>query len=362
MKFGSQLEVPVVTSLPTGQSGGIVVFNSVLYLFMTGAWTPVGVVASAAGSTTQIQFNNVGVTAGNSGLTFDTTSNTLGLLGADTGLNINAITNEPATPTGTNIRLYTKTIAGRGVPKWKETSGNDNVVATAIWDSTGSIIIPGITTTIQAVGCAVTAVGTVSTPTITSTSLRNQTKRFTLTSAITAAALASLRVNAVECYSGNAAGLGGYFVVCRFALSGTLQTGMRAFVGLTDTPTTAATNIDPTTSTTPGKIGMAINASTGNWNLVNNITGAAPTVLALGANFPVNTTDMLELILFCAPNATSISYRVKNFTSGLLTSGTLSTNIPANTTFLGRVMWACNNTIAGAVAIDCSKFYLETSY
>jgi hypothetical protein len=137
---------------------------------------------------------------------------------------------------------------------------------------------------------------------------------------------------------------------------------MRAFVGLTDTATTAPTNIDPTTSTTPGKIGMAINANTGNWNLVHNATGVAPTIIALGANFPVNITDSLELQLFAAPNAATIGYRVTNWTTNLSTTGTISTNMPANTVFLGRTIWATNNATAAAVAWSMSRFYLGTDY
>jgi hypothetical protein len=137
---------------------------------------------------------------------------------------------------------------------------------------------------------------------------------------------------------------------------------MRAFVGLTDTATTAPTNIDPTTSTTPGKIGMAINANTGNWNLVHNITGTAPTVIALGANFPVDATTMYELVLFSASAGSSVGYRITNQTTNATTSGTLSTNLPALATLLGRTIWATNNATAAAVAWSMSKFGLETDY
>jgi hypothetical protein len=188
-----------------------------------------------------------------------------------------------------------------------------------------------------------------------------QTRRIVNTSAATANALASTRIASLECWRGNAAGLGGFFTVARFGLT-TLQTGMRMFVGLTDNATTAPTNIDPTTSTTPGKIGMAINASTGNWNLVHNITGTIPTVIALGASYPVDTTSLHEMILYAKPNDTVITYRITNLSTGAQTSGTLSTNLPASTTPLGRTCWATNNATAAAVAWDLSRFSLESDY
>lgn len=149
--------------------------------------------------------------------------------------------------------------------------------------------------------------------------------------------------------------------MARFKLD-TLAAGNRAFVGLTDTATTAPTNIDPTTSTTPGKIGMAINLNTGNWNIVHNITGTTPTVMALGANYPVNTTDSYELVFFCNLAGTAVGYRVKNMTTDISASGTLTTNIPALATLLGRVIWMTNNATASAVAWSLSKFGLETDY
>jgi hypothetical protein len=176
-----------------------------------------------------------------------------------------------------------------------------------------------------------------------------------------AGSLASMRVNVLECWRGNAAGLGGFFMVARFSID-TLGAGNRMFVGLTDTATTAPTNIDPTTSTTPGKIGMAINTNTGNWNIVHNITGTAPTVIALNASFPVNTTDSLELVLYAAPNSATVGYRVTNLTTNAQTSGTLSTNLPASTTFLGRTIWMTNNATSGTLAWSCSRFGLETDY
>lgn len=65
-----------------------------------------------------------------------------------------------------------------------------------------------------------------------------------------------------------------------------LQVGMRSFVGLYDGTPGAPTNVDPLAVTAQGKIGMAINANTGNWNLIHNLSGTAPTAIALGASFP----------------------------------------------------------------------------
>lgn len=303
---------------------------------------------SPVGNDKEVQFNNAGSFGGAANLEIE--SGNLALI-------------ETADPTAvaTKAIIYSKNIGGRTLPKWMPPSGVDTPFQSGIFFNQVSLISAGGATTVGVLGCTVTNVGTISNPTIASTNVKTQTRRFTNTSAATAAALASTRIANLECWRGNAAGMGGFFVVCRFGLT-TLQAGLRAFFGLSSTATTAPTNVDPTTTTTDAKIGMAINTNSGNWNLIHNTAAAAPTVISLGSNFPVNTTDILEMVLFAKPNDTAITYRIKNLQTGNEVSGTLSTNLPANTAFLGRLMWATNNATAAAVAWDCSRFGLETDF
>jgi hypothetical protein len=268
---------------------------------------------------------------------------------------------DPAPPVAGKVILYGKEIAGRQMLKWMPPSGVDMPIQAGLFFNQVSLIQAGSGTAPSVIGCVLTNVGTVAHPTPASTNLMTQTRRFTINSGATAGALASTRVGVLECWRGNNANLGGFFVLARFGVS-VLAAGMRAFIGLTDTATTAPTNVDPTTNTTPSRIGMAINANTGTWKLVHNITGTAPTVIDLGANFPIVTTDLLEMILFAKPNDSSVTYRIKNLTTGNGTSGTISSNLPASTAFLGRTAWATNNATAAAVQIDISRFGLETDF
>ena len=195
----------------------------------------------------------------------------------------------------------------------------------------------------------VTVVGTLTTSVLAATNLLTSVRTTLFSTGVTAGAMTSLRTAQTEFWRGNAAGRGGFFYLRRFGLN-TLQAGMRCFLGVADS-VAAATNIDPLTSTTPGKIGLAVNTNTGNWQMVNNISGTAPTVLDLGVNFPVNTTDLLELVLFCAPNDTGVNYLVRNLSTGNVARGLLTANIPAAATFLAVQEWATNNATAAAVIL-----------
>jgi hypothetical protein len=116
------------------------------------------------------------------------------------------------------------------------------------------------------------------------------------------------------------------------------------------------------TDTTLNKIGMAITSSTNNWQIIHNAAGSSPTLIPLGANFPANGTDLYELILFCRPSGSAVDYRVTNLSTNAQTSGSLTTNLPASTTFLARYAWVTNGGTTAAASIDISRFSLESDY
>ena len=220
-----------------------------------------------------------------------------------------------------------------------------------------ALILPGAGSTISQVGASLTLVGTTSHPQPAAGTAYTEAHRWILTSAATAAALSSMRSATLRLWRGNAAGKGGFKVSILFGLA-TMQAGQRAFFGI-DSNTAAATNIDPLTAAAQSKIGMAINVNTGNWNLINNVAGTTPTVLALGANFPVDTTTLYELILTCSPNGSAIAYRITNKNTGSSVSGSLTSNIPAATTFMHLYCWITNNATAAAVAPMFGKIAME---
>lgn len=275
-----------------------------------------------------------------------------------------AAQSDPSTPAAGNLRIYAKDIAGRVMPKWIGPSGVDTPVQASFGfnriammapagsgtNCSTSLSIFGSTASGAASACSYTA--------LASTNLKTSVRRMNYSTGTTAGTMAYQRQAATMAWRGNAAGVGGFFYTTRFGLS-SLANGNRVFVGMSDSIANP-TNIDPTTSTTYGKLGLAINANTGNWNFINNVSGTAPTVNGLGANFPVDTTSLYELVLFSAPNGSSIGWRLTNLSTGNQTSGSASTNIPATTTFMAPVFWATNNATGAAVIFETAGWYLES--
>ena len=49
----------------------------------------------------------------------------------------------------------------------------------------------------------------------------------------------------------------------------------------------------------------------------------------------------------CAPNAATMTYKVTKENAGISTSGTLSSNLPADNVFLGPISWNAARTTGG---------------
>jgi hypothetical protein len=214
------------------------------------------------------------------------------------------------------------------------------------------------TTSTSQTGVGSTATGTLSTPTLAAGSQRSATKRSQVSSVATAAALCGIRPTHLLCWRGNAAGFGGFRLRFKFCLE-TIVVSNRGFVGLWDS-TAAPTNVDPLTSATGNKIGVVIPADTGNLRVVTNTAGTVPTSIDLGVNFPVNNTDVWGLELKCLENANSIDWAVTKAGSPSLASGTVNSNLPSNTAFLGPQLWLSNNVTAAACAISQVSWTLSS--
>lgn len=317
--------------------------------------------------------NEITVTSGAGSLTVSLPSTliapgsiqTTGVLtvgGTNNYLALTSVTTEPTTPTAGTVDVYSESIAGYEGLRFINSTNADSFLQPSLASKRIIILTPGTGTGFVSTGTTLSSTGTIGNPSpLTSVSLLTSVRTLSYTTGTTAQTYVSIRSSQTECWRGNAAGLGGFFFVARFGVT-TLVTGNRIFIGLTDNPAAPSAVVygDPTTNTTPGKVGMAINASTGNWDFVNNVTGTVPTITALGANFPVTGGNLFELILFSAPNGSNIQYKVTNLSTGTIATGTLTTNIPASGTFLGIISYITNNATAVSAVMQMQRIYLES--
>lgn len=248
-------------------------------------------------------------------------------------------------------------------------SGMDYPLQPSMWRQSVALWRPpGNATTVPGVFgfTAPTAGGTATARNVAVTNALTRSKRLAYVSSTTAGNYGGHYSTAAQWTVGTGT-IGGFFYSCRFGVSdAALQTAARTFVGMTSS-VAAPTNVDPATLT--NAIGIGKNAADTNWFIYYG-GSTAHARIDLGVNFPVNTTDIMDITLWSPPNqagvvfyhATRITTTNQYESSGKLGPGTAGVTIPAATTLLTHRAWRNNNTAAAAVGIDVISVYIETDW
>jgi hypothetical protein len=162
------------------------------------------------------------------------------------------------------------------------------------------------------------------------------------------------------CYRGSAAGRGGFTCSIRFCLeSASSPANQRSFFGLF-VPATIG-NVEP--DTLLNVFGIAAKAGEANFSVMHNDGTGAATMTTLGANFPARGTDnVYEFYMTAVANAASIDYTLTNCNTSDVASGSVSSNLPDNTTFLTIGAWINNGSTASAAAFGLMQVVGETPY
>jgi Major tropism determinant N-terminal domain len=318
-----------------------------------GTWaTPAG--GTPGGSSGELQYNNAGAFGGAANVEID-------------GGNLKLVsTTDPAAPSG-GILLYSKSIAGRSLPKFIGPSGIDTVLQVGLHGNSVFMVAPASGTTAPtAWGGTLTTAATMSVQqTIASANPWLATWRKRFQSAATAASVTGMRTAYTQYFRGNAAGYGGFFFRAQLGQNINLN-GAQCFVGLcASTGALAATA--GAVSALVNMIGMGFDttdASTGNWQLFRNDGSGTATKVDLGTDAARNTTHGFDLIIFCPPGAASeIFVRVVNLHTGTVVLDTsYSTDLPAVNTGMAFKAECNNGAVAAATNLEIAKVYIETDY
>lgn len=323
-------------------------------------WAAVPATAPA-GSSGQIQYNN-GSFAGAANVTIN--DNDLTLL-------------ESASPSvvgTTSLKIFAGPVAAREMPQFigglnpraytlQPHMGRTKYgVWQAYGNNTTSPVGEGLPQT--------TPSGSVTTRTVATTSQVTMMRRLGMNVASAAGSIGRITHGALQFAIGGIAGgkTGGFHLVIRFVVAdqAAVATGVRSFYGMTDT-------IAPSTVTDPSNmtniIGLAANAADSQLSIMHNDGSGAATVIPLngGVGFPAygQSTDAYELVLYGPIAVTNtVYYRVTNLVSGVVATGTLSSNLPATTTLITPSLWRIVGGVAaaGITGFDLVSLYIETEY
>ncbi|HZM64321.1 MAG TPA: hypothetical protein VFB59_04275, partial [Candidatus Saccharimonadales bacterium] len=197
-------------------------------------------------------------------------------------------------------------------------------------------------------------------PTFATTNMKTSVNRIRIVSASTANSASEMRAAVNQVWRGNAAGLGGFFYSATFAVNSTTA-NQRTFVGLANT--TGAISASSAPSSLTNIVGVGWDSADTTLQLMYNDGSGTATKVNLGANFPANNTAAVyEITLFAPANGSNITYRVKRLDTDVVSNGTISTDLPSNTTFLTRHEYMNNGGTAAAVDLEVMRVYLESDY
>lgn len=269
-------------------------------------------------------------------------------------------TTSPAAPSS-GVKLFARKRAGRRRLNWIGPSGLDASVQAGLdvnrvssWRAAGS----GTTGTLFG-WPAVTAIGTATAASFSTASFLQSLARLSYISAATAGSSGGVKINVLQYWRGNAAGLGGFYFVARFGFA-SIPATWRMFCGLYGSTTNPA-NGDP--SALVNLIGVGKDAAdTALQFMHNDGTGTAvksSSALALPA-----ANEVWEVRIFCPPNGSQIDMSVEKLNAaGVLAEYShSSTDLPASTQLLLPILWANNGTTAAAIDPQLVSLYVETDF
>lgn len=276
-------------------------------------------------------------------------------------------TTDPAAPTG-GVIMYSKSIAGKHIPKIIGPSGIDTALQTGFHGNAIMMVSPTSSNSApDTIGGTLTTITTISSlQTIASSNpwLATFRKRFTTTA--TAGNTSGMRTSYVQWFRGNVAGFGGFFFRAQLGHNTNLN-GSQLFVGLCQSGVALAATAGAV-SALVNMIGMGYDttdANTGNWFLYRNDGTGTAVKVDLGASaVRSNVGHGYDLIIYCPPGvATAIYVRITNLhTSAVVLDTSYTTYIPAVNTGMAFKAEVNNGAVAAAANVEVAKVYIETDY
>lgn len=211
-------------------------------------------------------------------------------------------------------------------------------------------------TTLTTIGESFTLSGSATGPALTTTNLLSSTPRYVTTSAGTTNAQAGVTGSALY-WLGNAAGLGGFRVEIEFGIV-TSTPNLRVCAGLVSNGGIAFTMATDPSNITDG-VFLGCDDTDTNMQIMRNDNAGTCTKINLGSSFPKTSNVVYRAVFSASQNASAIDYTVTRLDTGDVASGTLSTDLPANTAFLQLYCKVGNGGTASAAAMGFMRYFGE---
>jgi hypothetical protein len=280
---------------------------------------------------------------------------------------------DPSAPSDGTLRVYAKKIAQRHFLKMIGPAGVDTALQTAVFQNRILMYVPSTGTTGTGSGTGWgpvwTSGGTVShpTPATTAPAISNQMRRTRYANVATTTnqtlGIKAAAADTLNYWIGNAAGLGGFFYAARFIVELYPASTVRIFAGLVASSSTYVVASDTVINNTCGLWHDTTDPSTGAgaFNFVTRNT-ATTTKQQITLSNAIAEGNGYDFYMFCAPNGSTIYWRLDDIVNAVTYEGNTGTTLPTNTAFMGPQCAMSNgtaNTTVTTSAIGIAGVYTE---
>lgn len=272
----------------------------------------------------------------------------------------------PSVPPTDTVRVFGRKVGGRMMPAFKGPSGLDTALQPSIArNSVQKWVANGIGTNVTSIGLTSTSIGTATQALVAPTNIHTAIRRmdYLVTTAATTAIAASQPTSLIDQLFRGTGVLGGFHVVMRFGgATGMPNASHRFYAGLQNSIGNAS---DTQPSSRNNLIGVGYDSADANWHLMHRRGTDAVTKIDLGSLFPRQSVDrskMYELVLFCPPAGTSVTYEFTDLGTGDVALGNITTNLPDATTLMRPLIAASVGGVSTVIGIAVSSIYIETDY
>jgi hypothetical protein len=289
------------------------------------------------------------------------------------GLNLAGYTSagnpaDPAAAATGNLRVYAKKVAGRMLLKTKGPSGQDFALQPSLFNNVTVLFEPNSAAvgTGTGFGTVWQSNGTVShpVPVTTAPAIANQIHRTRYANVVTTTnQTLGPKVNTTsenQFWRGNAAGLGGFFFNTRFVVDLWPAATVRLFAGLSSS-TTAVAISDTVAGDVVGLWHDTTDAATAFSVVTRDNTTTNKAAIALSN--AIAAGNAYDFTMYCAPNDSTIYYRLDDLNNGVSYESSTATNLPRNTIFMGPQVEMSNGTaniVSTTTAIGVARIYVES--
>jgi len=315
---------------------------------------------TAAGSNTQVQYSNNGVLSGDAGLTWNSATNSLGVGGTTGQIQLTGVSTLPTIPASGTLEIFSQALSGKMHLMKQGPAGDDEAIQASIWQNNTVLWTPGVAAGVWQGTVSSASTGTVALAIPTTTNIYTSMRRSTFTSVVTTTNQQVGMASEPMFFRGAAAGMGGFFFVCRFGLNA-WTAGDRLFIGLT-AGMNSTTMADPTTIA--NTVGFAINAGDTAISFIHVDGTTTATKDAIAGQPVLATNNGYDAYIYARPNETTIFYRLENsLTGALIVEGSTTTTLPSNVAMLYARTAMSNgaNTAVGAAGLGVNRIYVETN-